>query len=109
MQMAVKSQSCPGLLSSCRRLPLVSSRIACWGEGRNLEELSISIVSWARTENNVGNPHKYQKNELTYSSAPSLPTGSHTSAADMDLLQLGGNADAWGSIVEAKHTPAPAP
>lgn len=77
MQMAVKSQSCPGLLSSCRRLPLVSSRIACWGEGRNLQELSVSIVSWARTENHVGNPYKYQKNELTYSSAPSLPTG-HT-------------------------------
>lgn len=57
MQVAVKSQSYSGCLS-CRKLALVLNSTACQREDRNVKELSIGMVSWARTKNHIGSAHK---------------------------------------------------
>jgi len=111
MQLAVRSQSCPGFLSSCRKLPLVVSRTACWGEGRNLEELSTGTDSWARPQIHVGNPYKYQKNKLTYSSAPQTGFTHWLNCFSRRHRSppAGRNTGAQGGVVGAKHRPGPAP
>lgn len=92
--MAVGSQNCLGLLSACRRLQLVPSRIACQGEERNPQELSTGTVSWVNPKTHVHTNIRRRSLPTALDPGQALPTGSLTSAGDMDPAQLGGNAGA---------------